>query len=130
MKAFAQRLLLSRRDLGWKQDALAERAGVSRAYISDLERGKITNPTLDVIQALADALGIRPEYLTGWSDDPLGEGAVVEGRVSVDIQDDQARRRIEALIDEFMSLPAQDQELALNLIRQVGRSNRARVIGG
>lgn len=82
----AERLLLSRRDVDITQEDLAQQAGnLSAAYISSLERGKVLNPTTEVIEALATALGVRPEYLLGWSDDPLGESqpaSIAEGRVS------------------------------------------------
>lgn len=68
----ATRLLLSRHGV-MNQIELASKAQVKRGYISDIERGAATNPTIKVIEALAEALGVRPEYLAGWSDDPLGE---------------------------------------------------------
>ena len=53
----AQRVLLERRTLNWNQDELAAKAGVSRSYISHIERSQIPNPTIDVVEALAAALG-------------------------------------------------------------------------
>jgi transcriptional regulator with XRE-family HTH domain len=42
---------------GLTQEALAERAGMSQQYISDLERGKL-NPTIVTLFELATALGV------------------------------------------------------------------------
>jgi transcriptional regulator with XRE-family HTH domain len=42
---------------GLTQEALAERAGMSQQYISDLERGKC-NPTIVTLYELAQALGV------------------------------------------------------------------------
>lgn len=39
------------------QQALADRAGLSRSYLSDLERGRGVRPTLPTLERLADALG-------------------------------------------------------------------------
>lgn len=70
-KSLGFRVLLSRRDLGWDQETLACNAGISRGYISKLERGYTKNPGIEVIKALAKALGISTEYLMGLTDDPL-----------------------------------------------------------
>jgi transcriptional regulator with XRE-family HTH domain len=39
------------------QEDLADRAGIDRTYVSGLERGR-RNPTVKVLQRLADALGV------------------------------------------------------------------------
>lgn len=62
------RVLLARRDIDINQDELARRIGVSRPYISDIERGKTTNVGVETIYALAEALDVRVEYLLGLSD--------------------------------------------------------------
>lgn len=56
-----QRLALNlrryRHDTGWSQEEFAERAGIHRTYVSDLERGA-RNPTITIIERLADALSV------------------------------------------------------------------------
>lgn len=47
---------------GKSQEELAALAGVHRTYISDIERGR-KSPTLDVIAALAQALGTKANTL-------------------------------------------------------------------
>ncbi|HWE61733.1 MAG TPA: XRE family transcriptional regulator [Chloroflexota bacterium] len=49
---------------GWTQDALAERAGVSKAMLSKVERGE-NNPTLVVAARIAGALGLTMSQLIG-----------------------------------------------------------------
>jgi len=44
---------------GLSQRALAARVGVTAAYITMLERGKKTNPSLPTLRKLAKALGVR-----------------------------------------------------------------------
>src|SRR5271169_2875311 len=46
-----------RLDLGLSQEELANRAGLHRTYITDVERGS-RNPSLDTIQKLAGALQV------------------------------------------------------------------------
>ena len=44
------------------QEELAERAGVNRGYMSDIENGHY-NATIKVIAKLAEALGVEPAEL-------------------------------------------------------------------
>jgi transcriptional regulator with XRE-family HTH domain len=46
-----------RRGLGWTQAELAARAGISRGYVSELERGLTERPGLDVLTRVCAALG-------------------------------------------------------------------------
>ena len=46
-----------RHGLGWTQDELAARAGISRGYLSRLERGLPVRPGLDVLSRVCGALG-------------------------------------------------------------------------
>jgi len=55
-EALAANVIISRARARLSQMALAERAGVSRATISNIERGEAA-PTLDVIERIAVALG-------------------------------------------------------------------------
>ena len=51
-----------RRERGWRQLDLAEHAGLSENYVSDLELGR-KEACLDAIASLASALGIDLETL-------------------------------------------------------------------
>lgn len=123
---FAQRLLLARRDLDLTQTTLAAQAQISPQYISDLERGKSDNPAIRDVEALAAALGVSPAYLLGWSDIPLpGEAnAIGEERIPYTVDP-----RIQELIDLFEDLDAPTQQIALDIIRTIRRSQHARVVG-
>ena len=123
----AQRLLLSRRDLDITQADLAQQAGnTSAAYISDLERGKVTNPSVEVVASLAAALGVSPAYLLGWSDIPLPGDAnnLAEGSVPYTVNP-----AIQQLIDLYEDLDPANQAIALDIIRTIRRSQHARVVG-
>lgn len=47
------------------QKDLAEKVGISQAYISKLERG-MANPTIDQVLILAEVLEVSPYSLTSW----------------------------------------------------------------
>ncbi len=47
---------------GWSQDLLSEVSDLHRTYISGIERG-VRNPTIDIIERLAEALDVRPSEL-------------------------------------------------------------------
>ncbi|MBV8531494.1 MAG: helix-turn-helix domain-containing protein, partial [Candidatus Eremiobacteraeota bacterium] len=58
---FAGLLRRYRRDAGLSQEALAERAGLSKDAISALERGTRRAPYRDTVGLLASALGLDGE---------------------------------------------------------------------
>jgi transcriptional regulator with XRE-family HTH domain len=62
LRNFGSRLRAIREQVGLSQEALAERAGLHRTYVSSVERGQ-RNISLANIQALADALGVDVEKL-------------------------------------------------------------------
>lgn len=45
------------------QSQLAEETGLSKDYISALERGVTNNPSLDIMKKLSKALGVSPVEL-------------------------------------------------------------------
>lgn len=47
---------------GLSQEAFAFDAGIHRTYVSDIERGA-RNPTITVVEKLADALGVTASEL-------------------------------------------------------------------
>ena len=48
-----------REQRGLSQRALAEAAGLSRAYIAKLEAGDRASPSMPVLESIAKALGVR-----------------------------------------------------------------------
>lgn len=51
-----------REERGLSQEEFAERAGLHRTYVSMIER-MARNPTIDVLEKIARALGIEPAEL-------------------------------------------------------------------
>lgn len=48
---------------GWTQEELAERAGVGRITVVRIESNQNRRVDFDVLEKLADALGVDPGYL-------------------------------------------------------------------
>jgi transcriptional regulator with XRE-family HTH domain len=55
------------------QQELADRAGISQAIISRLERKVRANVNADVLKGLAKALGCTTDYLVGMHEDEKSE---------------------------------------------------------
>lgn len=70
-KELGRQVLLRRKDLDLTQGELAEQAGISRNYVSLIERGEARNVSVNVLHELAAALGTTPAELSGqagWAD--------------------------------------------------------------
>ncbi len=67
-----------RRGLGWTQAELAARAGISRGYLSELERGVPGRPGLEVLTRVCAALG------RSWLQLFVEAGLSVPGDVTLD----------------------------------------------
>ena len=55
---FGQLLRQARNDREITLQELSSKSDVSITYLSDLERGKLTNPTLEIVRRVAAALGV------------------------------------------------------------------------
>ncbi len=55
----AQRVKRLRTQLGWTQQELARRAGISRITISRIENEKDPSPRVETLEKLANALGVK-----------------------------------------------------------------------
>jgi len=50
---------------------LAEKANVTKSYLSNIERNISTNPTIEFVEKVALALNMKPESLLGWEKDEV-----------------------------------------------------------
>ncbi|MBR9802086.1 helix-turn-helix transcriptional regulator, partial [bacterium] len=57
MATVGERIKSRREELGWKQDDLASKAGISKSFLSDLENGK-RNVGADKLLDIARALNL------------------------------------------------------------------------
>ncbi len=62
MATVGERIKSRREELGWKQDDLATKAGISKSFLSDLENGK-RNVGADKLLDIARALTLSLDYL-------------------------------------------------------------------
>ncbi len=60
-----QRIKQVRKKVGWSQQKLAEKAGLSLAVITKIEQGVAKRPSIQTMMKLADALGISLVELVG-----------------------------------------------------------------
>lgn len=70
-KELGRQVLMRRKELDLTQGELAEQAGISRNYISLIERGEARNVSVSVLHELATVLGATPAELSGqsgWAD--------------------------------------------------------------
>lgn len=63
--ALGEHIRARRRERGLTAVALAKLAQISRAHLSEIERGHVGNPSAVVLQRLADALGTTTADLLG-----------------------------------------------------------------
>ena len=71
MTPLAVTLRTLREAAGLTQRGLAEKSGVHRGTLQNLEQSRVARPHREVIDALADALGVHPAELTADVFDPL-----------------------------------------------------------
>jgi transcriptional regulator with XRE-family HTH domain len=133
--SFAERLLLARRHSGLDQKELGRRASVSNTYISDLERGRVTNPGIEVVFSLAEALNVPVVDLLGIEVDipELDEEnlpAYLTGTHLVHrIDHPYTRNMAKRFLELFLALPQRDQDLLLRMAETIAASNQPRIIG-
>lgn len=122
---------MSRDDLGMTQEELAARTGISRTYVTNIERGRADNVGIRIIESLADALGVTVNYLLGLSDNPLPDDAhtLAESAVVYEVDSISQRRRVQRMLDLFTALDEPGQEMALRLMETVRDTYQPRIIG-
>ena len=134
-KQLGTRLLLSRRDLGFHQKDVTALTGLSPSRISEIENGDGANTSISTIFLLANALGVRVEYLLGLTDDPLGEGdekvlkEMNPDYVVFEVESLRMRSDIQRLVDAWVELDHEQRSLVLILVEQLRRALRPRIIG-
>ena len=70
MSTLGDRIRERRQELGWTQDQLAVKAGISKGFLSDVENGK-RSVSAGNLQEMARSLGLSLDYLMKGDDSPL-----------------------------------------------------------
>lgn len=60
-----------RKAKGWTQQQLAQKAGIVFSVLTKIEQGATKDPGLSTVMALAGALGIGLDELTGFKPNPV-----------------------------------------------------------
>jgi transcriptional regulator with XRE-family HTH domain len=63
--SLGERVYIWRRRRGWNQQELADAAKVHRVQISKIERGRAERVEAETVKRLAQALGVKTDYLLG-----------------------------------------------------------------
>ena len=75
---FGKRLKELRESRGLSLSELAVKSGVAKSYISNMERDKMTNPSLEVMTKIASVLDITPQLLISQDKDVNKEQSALE----------------------------------------------------
>jgi len=101
--SFGARIAELRRQKGESLQKVADAAGVTKTHIWELERGRTGNPSLSVIQNLADHFGVSIASLVGEDIDAtdkeqeLGRMFRLAGKLN-----DEERRTIEEMMESLL----------------------------
>lgn len=104
---FGQRLRQLRQLCGMSQTELAERTGLSKSYISDLERDVRGAPTAPTLEVLADALAVTVDELLGRAELP-GEIRALMARTKLPPEGQKELASVERWIFEKYGIERDD----------------------
>ena len=113
---FAHLLALYRKPDGseWGGQDLERATGgiVTRSYVSNLKKGRIENPGLAKLEAIAEAMGFPPSLWFGEADK---RGRVPDDALLASLKDETSR----AILEEAQRLSTKDRRLLLGIARQI-----------
>lgn len=87
--SIGERLFSLRQKSGESLQGVADKVGVSKAHVWELEKGRSRNPSFELVRKLAAHYSVSIEVLTGDTDEP-GAG---------DLQIDRIHRGLDSLSD-------------------------------
>lgn len=120
--SFSEYLRYHRNRLGYTQDELAEKSGISQSYVSGIERGINKDPEPEKLEGIAR--GIQR---------PVGEVFRVAGRalrVRSEIEYSQDDPDIPVIVEGYNGLTPQDKQIVKGVIERLRTDSRRQSIGG
>lgn len=135
--SLGKRIRISRKDLHLTQHQLAEKSGVSRSYIGNLEKDSTSDIGSDIILKLANALGVAPTYLMGVEEDPLygipeeeeEEKPKLIRETAANAAYTVANAEVELLITIYQLLNAEKRQILLNMAKVLRDADKPHIIG-
>ena len=76
--AIGERLFSLRQKSGQSLQQVADAVGVSKAHIWELEKGRTSNPSFELVQKLARHFGVSIDALVGNADEPDAAALQIE----------------------------------------------------
>ncbi len=123
------RISSAREIRGLTLDDIATAVGVARSTIQRYEKGTITKIKLPVLQSIAHALGVNPNWLIGNTDDP---SFVPPAAPAVVLAEDETK-----LLTDYRSMNPEGKTAALAAVRGLAasgiykkRDDPSRILGG
>lgn len=103
----SERLFSLRQKSGQSLQQVADAIGVSKAHVWELEKGRSTNPSFDLVQKLAGHFGVSVEVLVGQAEEPTSDVLQID-RINRKLSELTPRDRdlIEAMIRSMQLTPA------------------------
>ena len=115
VSAFSQNLARIRKQRGLSQADLAERAGLSRRMINHYETQAV-QPPIDKIEAIAEALGIKPSQLL----DPSPKTTEKDNAIDLTGIDPRSVKKLK----DILSLPTEDRNVLYRMLNELLRKNQ------
>ena len=85
---------------------------VTRSYVANLKRGRIKNPGLAKLGAIAEAMGFPPAL---WFGETREDGRVADDALLASLKDETLR----SVLEEASRLRPKDRRLLLGIARQI-----------
>jgi len=105
---------------GWSKRALAEKAGVSHSEVHRVENGERMNPSVPVLYAIADALGVPKDEILRHAGYKSDDGDVpLIARLFPDLKTEKQQNTVQKIVDGLSRNTDLKDEDYDGLVRQV-----------